>query len=441
MKPQLLIGGMSPGSGKSLFTSGLSRLLSKRGLHVQDFKCGSDFVDAKLLELASGNPCFHLDLFVTSSSHVQHVYNKYGERADVCLIEGQGGLFDGYDRINGSSAQIAEMMKTPVLLVVNARASSYSISASIYGFKHYHPMARIIGVVFTQVVSSEQFVFLRKASQDAGVKCFGFIPYDERLRLPSKHSCYTNTLVQELGGIFDLAASYVEKYVDVENLFNSSQRSFPVSYSLPYKEETDIVSYYSPKKHLRIAVADDPAFGLTYQENLVRLSQIGEICRFSPVYGSDLPQADIVFLPGGYPELFARQLYRRRKIMEDLRNFAEAGGKILAEDGGMILLSQSLSIRDGGTAYPMAGILPLVFTMTDKKIQSGYRQISDNGLLLKGYEFHYTEVQDQSVLPCESRMLNPFGNEVDTPFIRYKNIIASYSHLYLGETDILKLWD
>ena len=107
----------------------------------------------------------------------------------------------------------------------------------------------------------------------------------------------------------------------------------------------------------------------------------------------------------------------------------------------MVLLSQSLSIRDGGTAYPMAGILPLVFTMTDKKIQSGYRQISDNGLLLKGYEYHYTEAQGHSLLPYESRMLNPFGNEVDTPFIRYKNIIASYSHLFLGEIDILKLWD
>ena len=114
MKPQLLIGAMSPGSGKTLFTTGLSRLLKRKGQQVQSFKCGSDFVDAKLLELASNNPCLHIDLFVASSSHVQHLYNKYGERADVCLIEGQGGLFDGYDRKNGSSAQIAELMKAPV---------------------------------------------------------------------------------------------------------------------------------------------------------------------------------------------------------------------------------------------------------------------------------------------------------------------------------------
>ena len=441
MKPQLLIGAMSPGSGKTLFTTGLSRLLKRKGQQVQNFKCGSDFVDAKLLELASNNPCLHIDLFVASSSHVQHLYSKYGERADVCLIEGQGGLFDGYDRKNGSSAQIAELMKAPVLLVVNARSSSYSISASIYGFKHYHPTARIIGVVFTQVVSSEQYLFLRKASQDAGVNCFGYIPYDERLKLPSKHACHTNAVIQEMDGIFDLSASFIEKYVDIDHLFSSCQRSFPVPYTLPYKEETDTISYYSPKKHLRIAVADDPAFGLTYPENLNRFSQIGEICRFSPIYGNDIPQADIIYLPGGYPEMFARQLYRRKKMLEDLKNYAEAGGRILAEDGGMVLLSQSLCVREGGTAYPMAGVLPLEFALTDKKIQSGYRQIHDRNTMLRGYEYHYTSVRSNLGITPTAQVVNPFGNEVDTPFVRYKNVIASFSHLYLGETDIQKLWD
>ena len=440
MKPQLLIGAMSPGSGKSLFTTGLARLLTKNGQQVQTFKCGSDFMDVQSLELASGNPCFNIDLFVTSTSHAQHVYNKYGEKADVCLIEGNGGLFDGYERMNGSSAQIAELMRTPVLLVVNARSSSYSVSASIYGFRHYHPLARIIGVVFTQVASSEQYAFLRKASQDAGVNCFGYIPYDERLKLPSKHVCHTNALIQELNGIFDLTASYIKQFVDVENLFNSCQRSFPVAYALPYKEETDAISYYSPKKRLRIAVADDPAFGLTYQENLIRLSQVGDICRFSPIYGNDLPKADIVYLPGGYPELFARQLYRRKKILEDLKSFAEAGGKIIAEDGGLVLLSQSLSVRAGGTAYQMAGVLPLDFIMMDKKIQSGYRQVIYKELMLKGYEFHYTTAQNRKELSYEYQVMNPFGNVVDTPFIRYKNVIACLSHLYLGETDIRTLW-
>ena len=177
-------------------------------------------------------------------------------------------------------------------------------------------------------------------------------------------------------------------------------------------------------RKLRIAIARDPAFCFLYRENIARLARIGNITWFSPVYGYELPEADLIYLPGGYPELFARQLHRRHKMMEALKEYAEKGGKIFAECGGMVFLGRSLTIRQGGTAYPMSGILPLDFTMEDAKLQSGYRKTIHQETEFRGNEFHYYR-----------------GPELETPFYRYKNVIASYVHWYWGDKDLLKLWE
>lgn len=440
MKSQILVGSMSQSCGKTIFSAGLLRLLKRQNLAGQTFKSGSDFIDTKLLDYASGKPSYHLDAWVASKSHIQRLYNKYGEHADVCITEGNSGLFDGYDRLMGSSATIAIRLKLPVLLIVNAVKTSYSVAASIFGFKHFYPSIRIVGVVFNQVASSEQYAFLRRCCNDAGVECFGYIPFDERLKIPSKHHCYTNKEWHGLNATFELAADYISRYVEVDKLLSITQRNFPVEYTLPYNEEVDVESI-SLRRKLTIAVADDPSFGLTYTENLAQLNKLGTIVKFSPVFGSDLPKADIVYLPGGYPELFARQLHRRKKMLDNLKTFAEAEGKILAEDGGMVLLGRTLSVREGGTAYEMSGVFPIDVTMNRQKICSGYRQMNSERFHLRGYEFHYTACNHYPENEIVCKAGNTYGIDVNSPLLRYKNVIATYSHLYLGETDFLRLWD
>ena len=430
MKPQFLISAIASGSGKTLFAMGLLRALKKRGLRIQPYKCGTDFFDSQILSLAADNEAVHLDRWMSSHTHIQHLYNKYGEKADVCITEGTAGLFDGYRKLQGSAAEMAKLLDIPVILVVNARVSGYSLTASIYGFKHFHPQVRIAGVVFSQVSSAAHYGFLREACADAGVDCLGYLPVCEELKLPSKHTVLTLTAKKELDSQINQAAELVEKNLDINRLLNRCNRNFPCRYTLPYSSETEFDAFTAPLQKIRVAVARDAAFNFTYRENMARLEQLGKITYFSPVYGSDLPEADLVYLPGGYPELFARQLHRRRKLMDDLKAYAERGGKILAEGGGTVFISHSLTVRQGGTAYAMSGILPLDFAMNDAKLQSKYRKYVHQGMELKGNEFRYFHL---------SKADTPV--DMDTQLLRYKNVIACTGHLYWGESELMKLWD
>ena len=195
---------------------------------------------------------------------------------------------------------------------------------------------------------------------------------------------------------------------------------------LPYSSDTEFDSFVAPIRKIKIAIARDAAFNFTYRENIASLKRIGEITYFSPVYGSDLPEADLVYLPGGFPELFARQLHRRRKLMDDLKAFAEKGGKILAEGGGTVLLGKSLTTRQGGTAYSMSGILPYDFELINNRLQTKYRKYTMEDIELKGHEYRYFQL--------------PNGVAIDS-IVRYKNVIACFGHLYWGETELLKWWD
>lgn len=441
MKPQLLIGAATSGSGKTILTIGLLRALKKRGLQVQPFKCGPDYIDMQFHTLAADNESVNLDTWMASDTHVQHLYNKYGEKADVCVTEGVMGLFDGYRRMEGSSAGIARLLNIPVVLVINARSTAYSVAPLIYGFKHFDSTVRIAGVIFNQVSSPSHFSFLREACFDAGVECLGYLPATEELKIPSRHLGLTLTVKRTMNTVIEQAAGLVEKYVDIDKLLSICQRDFPCRYSLPYSSEVGVESFTPRTRKLRIAVARDPAFNFIYRENIARLAEAGTITYFSPVYGSDLPEADLVYLPGGYPELFARQLHRRKKLMEALRNYAEDGGKILAECGGMMFLTRSLTARQGGTAYGMTGILPLDCTMVGARLHLGYRRVMYQGMELRGHEFHYSDVVTPDALPSVAHQFNAKGAEVNTPLYRYKNVIAGYTHLYWGETDILKLWE
>lgn len=442
MKPQFLIGAATSGSGKTTLTMGLLRALARRGLYVRPYKCGPDYIDTQYHAIAAGHDAVNLDTFMASPTHVQQIYNEYGYRADVCVAEGVMGLFDGYSRSKGSSAEIAELLGLPVVLVVNAKSTAYSVAPLLFGFKHFRRSVQIAGVIFNQVASVSHFNYLRDACKDAGLACLGYLPVSDAVKVSSRHLGLTLTAKNEMSEVADRVADLVEQTIDLERLLNVCTRIFPCKMSLPYSSEADsLPSTGSRPKRLSIAVARDPAFSFTYRENLDRLASLGHLEFFSPVYGSDLPEADIVYLPGGYPELFARQLHRRRRLMEQLRDYAESGGRVFAECGGMMFLTKSLTAKSKGTAYPMAGVLPLEATMENARLHLGYRQMELNGVVWRGHEFHYSDVTQPDVLPSIARQLNARGTEVSTPLYRYKNVIAGYTHWYWGENDFLSFWD
>ena len=215
---QLLIGAATSGSGKTTFTMGLLRALSRRGLRVQPFKCGPDYIDTQFHSIAAGRESVNLDTWMASAEHVRKVYAHYCEGADVAVIEGVMGLFDGYDRMRGSSAEIAALLDVPVILVVNARSTAYSVAALLHGMKTFRPDVRISGVVFNQVASESHYSFLKAAADDAGVPSLGWIPRTDGIEVPSRHLGLTIGLEQEINKLADKAADLIEQHINLDQL-------------------------------------------------------------------------------------------------------------------------------------------------------------------------------------------------------------------------------
>lgn len=423
------------GSGKTTFTMGLLRLLNSRGLNVQPFKCGPDYIDTQFHSLASGNQSVNLDTWMSSEQHVKNIYSLYGAMADVCVVEGVMGLFDGSEGMKGSSADIARIIDVPVVLVINARSMAYSVAPLIYGFKNFDQRIRIAGVVFNQVSSASHYNYLQKACDDIGVECFGYLPKSENMKVPSRHLGLTLMVRRRMNRLVDEVAGIIREHVDVDRMLNAC------SCKISPRENDGQSDSKREKRRMKIAVASDASFNFVYRVNIDRLRDMGEVVFFSPLKDDVLPVADLVYLPGGYPELFAYRLQRHKGMMDGLRKFAMDGGRILAECGGMMYLTDSITTGKNGKKYPMCGVLPFNSTLSNARLHLGYRSMDYGGVVWKGHEFHYSEMERPHDLPSIAMQKNAKGGCVDTPIYRYKNVIASYTHWYWGENDILKLWE
>ena len=428
MQSHLLIGAASSGSGKTTFTLGLLRALKNRSLKVQPFKCGPDYIDTRHHRMAAGSPSVNLDLFMMSDAHVQDLYARYTAGTDVAVTEGVMGLFDGYDGMLGSSAEIACMLQIPVVLIVNAKSTAYSVAPLLYGFKHFNTNIKVVGAVFNFVASESHYSFLKQACEDAGVEALGYLPKRADVEIPSRHlglSLDEDFCFEEFA---DRVAELVEEHVNIDRLLELTQpvttAVIPISVSShSYKRE--------PPFH--VAIARDAAFNFMYEVNIRYLLHLGEVTYFSPLKDSFLPKADFVYFPGGYPELHPTALSANKAMLESVRRYAEGGGRLLAECGGMMYLSDEIRDKDG-TAYPMVGVLHQSATMENMKLRLGYRTLLYNGFHLKGHEFHYSRlVEQKNPLPSCAVAYTAKGVETDTPLYRYKNVWAGYTHLYWAD--------
>lgn len=432
-----LLGAASSGGGKTTFTTGLLRLFRERGLNMQPYKCGPDYIDTKYHEMAAGTASVNLDLWLSSPEHVKEMYAKYAAGMDVCVTEGVMGLFDGFEGMEGSSAAIAALLNIPVVLVINAKSTSYTVAPILYGFKYFNPSVRLVGAVFNQVASERHFSFLQKACEDVGVECFGYLPRLKELEVPSRHLGLTLDASYQFDNFASAVAQAIEEHVAVDRMLEvcsmPSVDDHPNA-SIPLTERsTDMLS-----KKWKIAVAQDAAFNFIYRENLARLKEWGTVLFFSPMRDERLPDCDLVYLPGGYPEFFLEELERNVTIKQQLKMYVESGGRLLAECGGMMYLCDSIRGMNG-KQYAMVGLLHQRATMENMRLKLGYRTLRIGGRAWKGHEFHYSSVEKE--LPSVAEVTDAKGNPVSTRLYRYKNLIAGYTHLYWGEMDVMKLWE
>lgn len=439
MKTQFAIAAVMSGSGKTTFTMGILRALRRRGMRVQPFKCGPDYIDTQFHTVASGYSSVNLDTWMATPNHVRNLYCHYSTGADACVTEGVMGLFDGYDRMKGSCAEISKLLGLPVVLVINAKSSAYTMAAVLHGLKTFDPDVRIAGVVFNMVASESHYSFLKDACADSGVECLGYIPKTAGIEVPSRHLGLSLDVKNKISSLADRIADLVEAHVNVERLIeiccpaNGQAVNAVLNEACPVRNET---------QNIRTAVAHDAAFCFTYCENIDRLAKAGKIEFFSPLAGESFPaHTDLIYFPGGYPELFAAELSQNRKLASDLKNYVENGGKVLAECGGFMYLTRAITNSDG-IRHEMAGVLPFESTMNGARLHLGYRCTQYNGLQLKGHEFHYSKIDESTMenMPSVAQQYGTKGQMVPTGLYRYNNVIAGYTHWYWGETNIFDLW-
>lgn len=430
MRSHLLISAASSGSGKTTFTLGLLRALRNRSLRVQPFKCGPDYIDTRHHRMAAGRPSVNLDAFMMSEGHIKDLYARYASNTDVAVTEGVMGLFDGYDTMRGSSAEISARLRIPVVLVVNAKSTAYSVAPLLYGFRNFRKDLDVVGAVFNFVASENHYSFLRQACEDAGVEALGYLPKRTDVEIPSRHLGLSLDEDFCFEDFANRVACLVEEHVDIDRLLAITTFSGqPPLFRIRTGETARTV----PKANLRIAIAHDSAFNFSYEENIRFLSTLGTIAYFSPLKDDRLPEADFVYLPGGYPELHLAELSANAGMCGSIRSFVEAGGKLLAECGGMMYLCEKI-IGTDGNAYPMVGVLPQSATMENMRLRLGYRTLYYKSDTLRGHEFHYSRIVPMEIpLPSAARAFTAKGTQTDTPLYRYKNVLAGYTHLYWGD--------
>ena len=419
MKPKtaFLIAAPSSGSGKTTIARGLMALFSRKGFKVQPFKCGPDYIDTKFHEAVCGRPSINLDSFMATPEHVRRLFRHYGADADVSIVEGMMGLFDGYDRDRGSSAEIARILDIPVVLVVDARSAAYSMAPLLQGFINFRQDVRIAGVIYNKVGSERHYQMLRQVADDLGVNCFGCLPKSASLEQDSRYLGLDFTKEIDNSGLIER----LEKSVDYLALTKLGVCSGESPTLLRGKSD------FAPGKVRVLIARSSEAFSFIYQETLVFF---GQTTFFDPE--TDIPcfdDIDLLYLPGGYPEKHLEALAANEACRRAIRDFAEQGGRIQAECGGMMYLCERI-VTDAGT-YPMCGVLPQTISArkADRRLSLGYRHFTLDGKEYRGHEFHYTQFLGETP-PSATQVFNAMGEPVATPVIRYKNVLASYTHLY-----------
>ncbi|KXX68386.1 cobyrinate a,c-diamide synthase [Flammeovirga sp. SJP92] len=424
-----IIAAPTSNSGKTTVTLGLLRLLKNKGYSTQPFKSGPDYIDPKFHKIACGKTGINLDLFMMREEHMRSTYHELVNEVDVACIEGVMGLFDGARKSEGSTAELAKKLDIPVIFVVDAKSVAYSVAPLLYGFKNFDPDLNIAGVIFNRVNTKSHYKFLEEACEDVGIKALGHVPFIEECKIPSRHLGLSIDNLSKYDQMIGKMADQMNETIAIDQLLSITQREKIV---LEEKAETSNPDF-------KIAVAQDEGFNFSYYQNIEALKQLGTVQFFSPIHDQELPKSDLVYFPGGYPECYTQELSANTKMRESIKNFAENGGQIIAECGGMMYLGKSM-VDQKGNELPMVGVFPFTSSMEAMKLTLGYRKIDIDDFTIKGHEFHYSKVLQDENVATVGTVWSAREQEVPTKIYQYKNVLASYIHFYFGEVgDLQKL--
>ncbi len=429
----IVVAGTHSGCGKTTVTLGLLSALRKKGLEVQPFKAGPDFIDTGLHRLITGRPSRNLDLWMCGKQYAIECYKRHAENADIAVVEGAMGMYDG----ESSTAMLASTLGAPVILVVDAYGMAESAGAVVRGFDTGMPSNLLYGVIFNRVASENHFIRLKDSVRKVPV--LGYIPRDLDFEIPHRH---LGLVVAEEAPIacagIDKLTEAVIAHVDLDQLLETANmgKVFCPDPPTPRCAVSGV-----PGVRVKIAVAYDKAFCFYYEDNLDLLRQAGaEIIFFSPLSGPQIPaDADAVYIGGGYPELYGEALSGNSAMLASVNAWVSSGRPLYAECGGLMYLSQGI-YDFNGNFFKMAGVLPFETQMNKGGLHLGYREIKlegdcilgKKGENLRGHEFHYSGIVNSAETNRIYSVCDRSGKPLADEGYRLNRTLASYVHLHFA---------
>ena len=457
--PRIIIAGTHSGVGKTTIAIGIMSALVQRGYKVQPFKVGPDYIDPTYHTYVTGRASRNLDTWMMGKAGVEKSFLNSASSADISIIEGVMGLYDGFSGSDerGSTAHLAKLLNAPVLLVIDGHSMARSAGALVLGYKNFDPGVNIIGVIVNNIASPRHLKYVKESIERyARVKVIGHLFRNENMRIKERHLGLIPE--QELRGEenrYKFIRKVIEENVDIDgivriatknktpNLLYMNFRSVGATFMTPVVAGR---MNPTPTPRITIGVARDKAFSFYYQDNLDLLEDHGaRLVYFSPMSDISLPEGlDLLYIGGGFPEVFAKELSMNKRMLKDIKRFGENGGHIYAECGGLMYLCEGIKTFDGKT-HKMVGLVPRTAVMNNKRMALGYvkiKALKDNLLIPKGssikaHEFHWSSLDGNNKIDYAYTISKGDGIEEKKDGIMIYNVLASYSHVHFGQDNRL----
>jgi len=442
-QPRIVIAALRGGGGKTILSLGLAAAWCKHGLQIAPFKKGPDFIDAGWLSFASARPCYNLDPFLMTRGQILESFIVNSTDADLSIIEGNRGIYDGLD-IEGhySTAEVAKLLKSPVLIVVDVTMATRTTAALIKGCQIFDPDIDISGIILNRVAGVRQETLIQAAIERyCGIPVIGSIPKLKNNPFPERHMGlipYQERASAEKA--ISWAQAAVEKYIDMDEIRKIACNAEAINRPPEGYRSTKDTKTFVPDSPLRIGYISDRAFWFYYPENLEALRSAGAmLIKINALSHKKLPPIDALYIGGGFPETQADALSRNESFRYSLKNEIEKGLPVYAECGGFMYLGETLHV--GGKKYPMVGSLPFDFILHKRPQGHGYTVLEVThpnpffpvGTILKGHEFHYSQatlLKKEGAVDTVFKVKRGHGINGKTDGICMKNLLATYTHIH-----------